>query len=108
MAEVFEAQFKKLIDTAKAESFEEGYQMGWDDAARSYERYTCKTENRLSGEGTTTAWTNMPESPKDVFKKNVDESLNELNHGIMQCETDIQMLWNEIEKMKERMPKEWK
>ena len=66
-----------------------------------------KTENSLSDRGTTTAWMNMPESPNDDFKRNVDESLNELNWKITRCETDIEMLWDAVDAIRDKLPKEW-
>lgn len=46
MAEsIINTQLKELIDNVKTESYKEGYQMGWDDAMKSYERYTCKAVN---------------------------------------------------------------
>lgn len=69
---------------------------------------TCKTDNRPSDARSTTAWMDIPESPNEEnFRANVDESLTELNREIMQCETDIQMLWDAVEAIRERLPREW-
>ena len=70
-----------------------------------------KTENNLSDEGTTTAWMNMPESPNDEgienFIHNTKTWLCSLNRKTNQCETDISMLWDAVEAIRNRLPKEW-
>lgn len=43
----------------------------------------------------------------DTYVKNGDISLNTLNHKTTQNETEIEMLWNETERLKSKMPKEW-
>lgn len=63
-----------------------------------------KPENRPNDERSTDKGMFIPKSPKDAelddFKTNVDKSLNELNRGIMQLETEIEMLWSEVEYLK--------
>ena len=119
--ESFQTQLGKLIEKIKADAFEEGYYKGWDEGIAS----TCKVENRPSHEGKTTAWVNIPEaeepSVKECFEqmeKTKDEffgyitrmqgNLCQAEKQATQTETEIEMLWNEVERIKARLPKEWK
>lgn len=80
----------------------------WKIVREAALRYTCKTENRLSDEGTTTAWMNMPESPNDEdFIETTKTWLCSLDRKTNQCETDISMLWDAVEAIKDKLPKEW-
>ena len=80
----------------------------WKTVREAALKGTCKAENRLSDERTTTAWMNMPESPNDEdFIKTTKTWLCNLDRRTNQCETDISMLWDAVEAIRDKLPKEW-
>lgn len=54
---------------------------------------TCKTENRPCETRTTDKGMFMPEAPKDA-------EIGDLERRVSQNETEIEMLWNEVERLK--------
>jgi hypothetical protein len=90
--------------TTKDYIFSEGeriYLKGYTDGLKAMIdlEHTCKTENRPSDGGKTDKGMFIPESPSEAERA--------LNKRVDQNETEIDMLWNEIDRLKERMPKEW-
>lgn len=97
-----------------------------DEAWKVVRRVALEAENRRSDARSTTAWINIPEAEdKTETERLADRTMNmveELYEKIVklqgnlcqvekqttQNETEIAMLWNETERLKAKLPKEWK
>lgn len=96
-----------------------------DEAWKVVRRAALEAENRLSDERSSTAWMNMPEAEdKTETERLADRTMNmveelyekivklqgnlcQVEKQVTQNETEVAMLWNETERLKSKMPKEW-
>lgn len=86
----------------------------WITVREAALEWTCNTENRPLDEGKTDKGMFIPESPNPGQKATFEERtercdlITETARRAAQNETDIMMLWDAVEAIKERLPREWK
>lgn len=99
-------EFKKQDAPAFAQTVDDAWKIVREAALKG----TCNMENRPNDEEKADKGMFIPEGGDVVgdwlFKTNVDHSLNQLNKAIMQNETEITMLWDAVNAIKERPPRE--